>query len=435
VSDRPTHGPLSAGRGFDAQAPLPGLFDSPWPAEDGGPRRQLVPRHPGLGVGPGERLVATTRPAFMANMVVLRGPGEVFLQGSGPPGSGGIAWVERIDPMTLATLARSPDLPAGHAWWPGGIVAHANGSLYVTHGRFCHKLGADLALQASRELPRATPYNSLLVCSDGTLVMKNQVRDGSGLSYLTRLEPERLDLVGGEAEVPEASIARLSKDLDGAGDAVYVVGEERVFRFRLTEDGLARDPDFAPRYRTLPPAEQSYGWDAVIADGGAWLMDNGANDYQVSLRGRGTASGPLHLIRVDLASGTVESSLPFGLPGGTIVNPPLVDPSRRIAVAFDSGNERIAGFRYGGGELVRLWEQPFGAANHFLLYPDSGEIVVNDFRGGEDHVVVLDVSTGAERGRVAVQSPMQSVLFQCPGFGRDLYWCSFTTVARVSVEA
>jgi hypothetical protein len=265
--------------------------------------------------------------------------------------------------------------------------------------------------------------------------MKNQVRDGSGLSYLTRLEPERLAPVGREAEIPEASIARLSKDVDNAGDAVYVVGEERMFRFRLTDDGLARDPDFAPRYRTLPPAEQSYGWDAVIADGSAWLMDNGANDYQVSLRGRGTATGPLHLIRVGLAEGIVESFLPFGLPGGTIVNPPLVDPSRRIAVAFDSGNERIAGFRYGGGELVRLWEQPFGAANHFLLYPDSGEIVVNDFRDGEDHVVVLDVSTGAERGRVAVQSPLQSVLFQSPGFGRDLYWCSFTTVARVSVEA
>jgi hypothetical protein len=435
VSDRSARGSLVAGRGFDARAPIPGLFDSPWPAEDGGPRRQLVPRKAGLGVGPGERLVATTRQALMANMVVLRGPGEVFLQGSGPPGARGTAWVERIDPVTLATVERSPDLPAGDAWWPGGVVAHANGSLYVTHGSFCHKLGADLALQASRELPRTTPYNSLLVCSDGTLVMKNQVRDGSGLSYLTRLEPERLALVGREAEIPEASIARLSKDVDDAGDAVYVVGEERVFRFRLTDDGLARDPDFAPRYRTLPPAEQSYGWDAVIADGSAWLMDNGANDYQVSLRGRGTASGPLHLIRIDLAEGVVESFLPFGLPGGTIVNPPLVDPSRRIAVAFDSGNERIAGFRYDGGELVRLWEQPFGAANHFLLYPDSGEIVVNDFRDGEDHVVVLEVSTGAERGRVAVQSPLQSVLFQSPGFGRDLYWCSFTTVARVSVEA
>ena len=45
-----------------------GLWDSPWPAEDGGPRRQLVPRAPGLGLRAGERLEATTRYVMFANM-------------------------------------------------------------------------------------------------------------------------------------------------------------------------------------------------------------------------------------------------------------------------------------------------------------------------------------------------------------------------------
>jgi hypothetical protein len=38
-------------------------------------------------------------------------------------------------------------------------------------------------------------------------------------------------------------------------------------------------------------------------------------------------------------------------------------------------------------------------------------------------------------GRVATGSRVQSVLFPAPGWARDAYYCSFTTLARVSVEA
>lgn len=68
--------------GRDAVGPLAGLYDSPWPAEDGGPRRQFVPRGRGIGLRAGERLVTTTRACVVANMVVLRAPGELF-----PPSS------------------------------------------------------------------------------------------------------------------------------------------------------------------------------------------------------------------------------------------------------------------------------------------------------------------------------------------------------------
>lgn len=419
----------------DAAGPIPGYFDSPWPGEDGGPRRQLVPRAPGLGLTAGETLGVTSRQAFMANMVVLRAPGEVYLQGCTGPGPDDTAFVERIDPVTLETLARSPALPSGGVWWPGGIAAHANGHLYVTHGRYCHKLDPELRVVAQRELPRACAYNSLLVLSDGNLVMKNIVRDGSMHSFFSVLEPERLDLVGGEVEVPEPSIARISKDVDGrGGEHVYVVGDHTAFRYRYERGVLTRDEGWSFRYRTRPDDEQSYGWDPVLAGGHAWFMDNGEGNFGLSFRNGGVASGPLHLVRVSLDDARdAELFTPFDVARGTIANPPLYDPSRRIAVAFDSANARLGAFRFDGpGRLTRLWEHPFGASNHFLLYPDTGEIVVNDFdEAAGEHVVVLDLESGAERGRVAIGSPVQSVVFQAAGFGREVYTCTFATVARV----
>jgi len=420
----------------DAAGRIPGYYDSPFPGEDGGPRRQLVPRAPGLGLRHGERLAVTSRTALFSNMVVLRAPGEVFLQGNSQPWEGTTSWVERVDPLTLEPLVRSPDLPGG-PFWAGGILAHENGGLYVTYGRWCHRLDAGCTLVASRELPREHPYNSLLALSDGALVMKDFVRDGSARSYFSLLDPERLEPLGPEVEVPEGSIARISADRGPGGEFVYVVGDHTIFRYRYERATLERDRSWQYRYRTAPAGEQSYGWDAVIAGGSAWFMDNGENDYQRTFRDRGAASGALHLFRVPLDDASAARAYtPFGLPRGTIVNPPLVAPSRRIAVAYDSGNARIAGFRYDDGDgFERLWEHAFGASNHFLLFPDTGEIVVNDFDGTTEHVVVLDVESGEERGRVATGSPVQSATFQSPGWSRDIYTCTFSTLSRTFVAS
>ena len=48
-------------------------------------------------------------------------------------------------------------------------------------------------------------------------------------------------------------------------------------------------------------------------------------------------------------------------------------------------------------------------------------------------LVVLDLDTGADKARVAVPSPSQAFLFPAPGFARDVYYQSITTVARVAV--
>ena len=173
------------------------LWQSPWPAEDGGPGRTQQPRgKPGPGIGSDERLVlAARRDAFATTMVVLREPGQVYVlrhtMGRRPQRDPTVAWVERIDPHTLAPIERSPELAAG-PFWPGGLLAHANGSLYVTYGRFCHRLSAGLELEASYQLPQPRPYNSLVVLGDGTLAMKDIDRSLGHQAKLSLLDPDTL---------------------------------------------------------------------------------------------------------------------------------------------------------------------------------------------------------------------------------------------------
>ncbi|HEX5615814.1 MAG TPA: hypothetical protein VFZ83_11740 [Acidimicrobiia bacterium] len=380
-----------------------------------------------------------SRDAMASTMVVLRAPGEVFLL-CHTGGDDAISWVERIDPRTLEPLARSADLLGGPTW-PGGIAAHANGSLIVVFGNHAHRLTADLAVVASRELPRRRPYNSFVVLADGTIVTKDF---GGALpgradahvaepTELVALEPERLEIIA-RVVLPEPSIARLSAD----GNDVYVVGTESLLRVRWDGTDFEPDTKFAPRYRTLDG--QTYGWDAVLALGAAWFLDNGAgtDGYAGTFRGRGVSTAPLHLVRVDLDTGAVVLTEICGHPNGIVANPPVVDEDRRIVVGYDSANGVLAAFDIGpDGATSPRWRRDQWHACHPLLLSDAGVLLTNDHDADamQDHVVLLDIETGEERSRVVSGSPVQSVLFPAPGWHGDLYLCSFTTLTRVTPTA
>jgi hypothetical protein len=271
------------------------------------------------------------------------------------------------------------------------------------------------------------------------------------------LEPACADVV-----VPERSIARLSAD----GNTVYVVGDSTIFRFHWDSGARRLERDEAWRFRYRTRAEQSYAWDPVLEGGHAWFMDNGDHDYATAMLGAGRAPGAIRLYRVSLADARDATSIEIsGLPHGTCTNPPLFDSARRIALGYDSGNGVLAAFRLADdGGLAPLWKRAIATAAHLLHYPDTGEVVVNDFRSplvarsawlrnlsrratgivtrpsvrrllsrlSHDDVVVLDVESGAERARASVPSLFQSVLFPAPGWRRDFYYCSFSTVARIA---
>lgn len=413
----------------------PGYAATRWPGEDGGPtRHQRTTAIGSLRLSPGEHYETTDRLAIATTMVVWGSNSELFLLTHGIGGTA-TAKVERIDPVTLQTIASSPEL-AGGLIWPGGIAAHNNGDLYVVFGNHAHRLGRDCTVVASATLPREAPYNSFVILDSGHLVTKDfggRLPSGATFSNSTQLcvlNAEDCSVVA-TYDVDEGSIARISAN----GQMVVVVGTHHVFVLDVDATSGAVTERLRTPYRTI--AGQGYGWDPVLVENTAWFLDNGEGSeaFDGSLLGKGLAEAPLHLVCVNLETGAVALTEVAGLPKGLIANPPVVDPLRQLVVGYDSANGVLACFAIGEqNALTKRWSRNQAHGSHLLLLGDVGELVTFDFQpGGVDEMVLLDIETGEELGRTSTGSPVQSVLFPTPGTNRDFYYCSLSTVSRIAV--
>ncbi len=395
-------------------------------------------------------------------MVIERDPGEWYLGGtmaafSGPPPFG---WVDRIDPETLETVAASPELPCGEHVWCGAILAHENGSILSVNGSYLHRLDPiDLSVQAERQLPADSSHNGLLALSDGSLITKDLRLEGQGGTTVTRLDPDSLEIIGEPLTLPEGSMGRIGADWSRAADgslvdAVYVPGTEHLWRLIVDGDDLTVD-EWRPRYRE---ANDRFGlsWDACLSDGACWVMDcgdiesvrmihttfpNGRFDQapgrDLSWRRSAPWDGPQRLLRASLSDpGHIQSIEPFGTAGGGIIAPPVHVPEHGVAVVWDSINGGLAGVVGGGADdLDVAWQLDVRASMQPVVFPESAELVINDFTDeGIDDLVVVDLRTGELIDRVATGSRIANGMFLTAGGARDVFYCTTTTVARLVWE-
>ena len=457
---------------IDINQPLEGYYPSHWPCECAGPRRQKLTTAPGLNLQPGERLVTTQRDMSeyrWPTMFVCREPGEIYLQGGTQafmaPRSFG--WVERIDPITLKTLARSPDLPSGGHNWCGAATVHANGDLYVVNGRYAHRLDPDLNVVAETKLRNDNAHNGHVIMPDGNLVTKDMQIDSQKRSLFTVLDPDLHEISTFEA--PFASVGRFSCDPQNGFAYLYTTSSTRIARLIYKDGRITLDPSWSACY-DIPDQDQSFAWDSTVALGSVWFMDMGENDGVArvlnahpigtlnSLLGKGmrfldrvgvapepsahplgrpTHSAPQRVFRVSVDDAADMSVLvPFNLPSANIIAPPLVDPTRRILVAFDGANAKVGAWRYSeNGELTAAWKKDFVNSSQMTVFADTGELLVDDVHDGRWDAVVLDIETGAEKGRADTRCVASSGMWYTPGFNRDVYVSTIRGgIARVAVE-
>ncbi len=436
----------------DRVAPLPGYYPSPWPVECGGNRRQKAAKG-GLHARDATTDVTTIRNGRWNVMMIRRAPGELYLGGTqpaftGPPPHG---WLQKLDPESLAVLAESPPLPCGEHVWCGAIAAHRNGDIFKVNGSYLHRLDPACQVVVERRLPVDQAHNGLLILSDGSIVTKGLRLAGQGPSTITRLSADGLEVMA-TLELPEGSMGRiaadLTTDLTGDGEFIYIPGIEHVWRIRVERESLAIDESWSPRYRT-EGGDQGLSWDGCISDGALWLMDNGdidslraiygrhpngrfaAPDKRLSWRRPAPWSGPQQLLKVDLATGETETIRPFGTPGGGIIAPPVHVPEHKMCIAWDSINGGLAGVATGGEGLEVAWTLDARPSMQPVVFPDTGELVINDFQDGDDALIVVNIATGEVISRVNTGSAVANGMFLTAGGDQDIYYCSTLTISRV----
>ena len=340
---------------IDREKFQPGYFKSTWPVECGGNRRQKSSK----GRLNAENAVAEVQTVSSDKwnvMVIKRGAGEFYLGGTMPYffGPEPYGWVQKFDPITLETLSESPKLPCGGHVWCGAIAAHENGNIIKVNGNYMHSLDRNCGVVKETKLPIDRAHNGLLVLSDGTIVTKDCRLEGQGNSSITRLDPNTLETLDAPLSLPEGSMGRIASDLSSDGEFIFVPGIEKIWKIRVSKEGLEVEDDWAPRYRELN-GNQGLAWDGCISDGYIWIMDNGDidsvrsiygvlpngrfNEYQsLSWRSPAPWKGKQRLIRISLASGELNFIEPFAKDGGGIIAPPVNIPELNMCVAWDSIN-------------------------------------------------------------------------------------------------
>ena len=438
---------------LDRAAPLPGYYPSTWPVECGGNRRQKAAVG-GLHARGATADVTTSINGRWNVMMVRRADDELYLGGTmpaftGPPPFG---WLQRLDPETLEVVAESPQLPCRDHVWCGAIAAHANGDIIKVNGSVMHRLDSNCQVVAERALPVDQAHNGLLILSDGSIVTKDLRLAGQGASTVTRLSHDGLDVIGDPLALPEGSMGRIASDQTPDGEFIYIPGIERVWCLRVDPERLSVDETWSPTYRAAD-GDQGLSWDGCISDGALWLMDNGDIDSLRAIYGvhpNGRFDGPndklswrrpapwrgrQRLLRLSLDDCTMAEIAPFEHEGGGIIAPPVHVPELGICIAWDSINGGLAGVATGNNQLEVAWRIDARPSMQPVVFPDTGELVINDFRSGDDQLIVVDMRSGDVLSRVSTGAKVANGMFLTPGLDRDIYYCSTFAICRVQWQS
>ena len=349
-------------------------------------------------------------------------------------------WVERLDPDTLEVVGRHAAPARRH------VLARRHRrprQRRPAHG--LRLLGAPAERPTSRCSPRTgcrstRPHNSFVVLDGGELVTKDcDAPAGREPSTFSVLDPETLLPVA-----PAAAAARAvaSRGWPPTARRVIAVGHDHGVPPAPRPRRRAADARRRWRPRYGPAPGRSYGWDPVITDEHVFWMDNGRNHVDRTMLGSGDAPRPRAAV---VGAPRRRRRRPLGGDQRPAVRH-RVQPARLGSRAAASSSPTtpatpsLRAWRLDGDELEPLWRRDgFAHAGHLILYPDTRELVVQDWRdapllraparaprrcgrrcacwrarprcgarrcrSGSDQLVVLDLDTGAEKARVAVPSP------------------------------
>ena len=157
------------------------------------------------------------------------------------------------------------------------------------------------------------------------------------------------------------------------------------------------------------------------------------NEFKsLSWRSPAPWKGKQRLIKIDTRSGRFDSLKPFEDFGGGIIAPPVNIPEANICVAWDSINGGIVGVDTSREMLQVSWLKKYRPTMQPVVFPESNELVINNYENGSDQIIVLDLRSGELLSKADVNSKLANGMFLTPGNNRDIFYCSTGAFSRIS---
>jgi hypothetical protein len=375
---------------------------------------------------------------------VTRDRNQLYVYGYQPNPQTQGAYVASVNPVTLAQRWRMQiKVPPPGQWsYPGVLLAHGNGFLYAIYGNVLVKLdpatGQTVARRILPENPNGTgaAYNGMIVLPDGRIVAKGIERGPCKLSGtfggllcsvhnglptpVVVVDPTHLKILS-VLKPPEPVTGRITAGQVGHTEYVYMAEHNTLVCYRYSHrDGtLHLDNRWGPvTYRT---GRQTPGTGPGLL--GNWLVVS--SNFVPS---RATMT---------ITAANVHNS------GRTFQIRPFAAATRRTGLSFspskaalDPATNNVYMDDTGGGELVGLHLNPrrgfsvmwrdrinsldFVALAGLAAHP---QLVFTDYKGGADHVVWIDGTTGhllAESGPLAAKPAPANIV--TPGFAGRFYY-------------
>ncbi len=424
-----------------------GYFNSHWPVECGGNRRQKI-FNGSLNIKEKSHHLITKVNNRWNVMFICRDDNEFYLAGTMPNflGDKPFGWVQKINPDNLETVYESPNLECGEHIWCGAIAAHVNGTIINVNGSFMHILDENCNILKEIKLPIDQAHNGLLILSDGSIITKDIRVSNDTSSTLTRLNPESGELIGEPLKLPEGSMGRIACDIDDNGEYIYIPGIEHIFKIRVKKEQLVMEKNWLVQYREKN-SDHGLAWDGCISEGFIWLMNNGDIESVRSIFSRhpngrfssapGTLSwqrpalwkGNQQLLKVSIDNQTIDYVTLSNKPGGGIIAPPVSIPKYNLCIAWDSLNGGL--YAVNQENLNIEWSVNIRPTMQPVVFLDSGELIINSYENNSDHIVVINLENGELIKKIDLKSPLANGMFLTPGINNDIYYCSTLTIAKI----
>ena len=438
-----------AARAQDGAGAQPGsrasLYPSVWPADMADLNRSNAVVNAGLprDVRPEDIAIETVEMPFPV-FSYIRDDDEVFVIGGTPFVLA--RYVSAIDGLPAGRTQAKPHitrynpqtgeqvrLPLDRGTtlgYVGGALMHANGFVYAISQSHLYRIDAEtMTIVNSADLPtvsfpraRSTIYNGLSVSGDGYLLTK-YFSPISDVSEFLVIDPETLEVVS-STSYPGASPRLALAEFEGQ-EYLYHLNQSETFRMRIEGTTLAVDEGWLSRYdpyQTGEPENEEPTSPVIVGTRAHYTTNTTFNAPEAMMIFWQSVAEPYSRDDPPLRG---EWLFETATEGGFSFFHLSIDAATGLIIGNDQGNGLLAAVRIAGdGLLERLWERSYRVSARPVIVSDRQMVYATDYRDGRNHLIVLDLATGAEMFRVPTPATRATIATIVVGTTNEVYFGS-----------